>query len=623
MLLAGLYAGLIATGAGSAAAQDASSNGAAGTEEVDPVTRRILSDPFITLRFVALSLETTEERGQALGGIVRAHLARGEVEAALTEIGRIENPLWRGRALASLGLYHQEEGDSDAALSAFADAVAALDGQQIGIGETDLLQRVAVEQAALGALGVGIATARRVPDPIARVEGLQRTSQAVEERGAGDRASIEAARQALRAAFQEARTIPETTQRIARMVVDIGETQVALGDIEAAAESFRHARRLIEYGERNGRNESLAKLSAAMVGAGMQEEAMEIVRLVERGQHQVRALSLVARALGDDGNLDAAVPLFTLAKEASAGIPDNQERAEAIAFMIRQLVQVDRFADAFTAAGAISDRRLQSIALFGMADELLNRGNADAALILIDYIPYISMRAQIFGRAARIYHEAGKVSQGQALLLRAFDDTGYDPDPEALPDAVRIVLESQVDIGDPLNDRTMFAEIRRLAALIPDDLTRVAMMSRLAAAEAMRGDPEGANKTLSSAWRNAWLNRDDPMFPEVLEGIVEGQVAVGDILNAFDTAARIPEPDADRLNARAPSGAFLAPRFRALRHVAVAAARAGETDLAIRAARSIQHPPARADCLASIAVALAERDNGELAGVIQGVTSIR
>jgi len=156
----------------------------------------------------------------------------------------------------------------------------------------------------------------------------------------------------------------------------------------------------------------------------------------------------------------------------------------------------------------------------------------------------------------------------------------------------------------------VFGEVRKLADLIDDEVIRVAAMSHLAAAEAQRGDYERANRTLSSAWRNAWLNRTDPHFPRVLADIVKGQIAIGDVLAAFDTAARIPLPDDEALNDRTPSGNFRAPRFASLTRVAIAAAKAGEVDLAIRAAREMEHPPARAAGLAAVAVAIAEEEIG-------------
>ncbi len=582
--------------------------------EVDEVTRRVLSDPFITLRFVALALETPDEQGQALNGIVRALLARGDLPGALNEVRRIEDNLWNGRSLAALGDYQNDQGDKDSALDYYAQAVARVAREDISIGGADLLRRLAIKQAGLNQLDTAIETARLIPIATGRVAALQQAASASFESGNGNRASVEAAKTVLRAAFEEAKTITDTSQETARLIIALGDAQAELEDQPGAQESFRHARKLISDGARDGRNESYAVLSASMIGANQLEEAMEVVRLVERGTHQVRALSSVARALGDRGNLDTAVPLFTLAREATPGIDDDVERARAIAYMIREQVRVERYADAFNAAGAISDRRLQSEALLGMADELLKQGKADAALVLVDYIPFIGMRAQIFGRVAEVVARAGNKPEAEALIARAFEETGFDPFPDYVPDASRIILATQMAYGDRQNDPFVFSEIRKLADLIEDELTRVDVMARLATAEALRGETERANRTLSSAWRNAWLNRRAAKFPKILESIVEAQIAIGDVLSAFDTAARIPEPDEDMLNARTPAGDFTAPRFRSLKRVAVAASRIGETDLAIRAAREIEHPPARAAGLAAIAVSIAVEQNALEAG---------
>ena len=77
------------------------------------------------------------------------------------------------------------------------------------------------------------------------------------------------------------------------------------------------------------------------------------------------------------------------------------------------------------------------------------------------------------------------------------------------------------------------------------------------------------------------------------------------MLTAFDTAARIPDETAN-----APGENFnfginrKQPKYRALQAVAVAAAKRGDGKLALRAARKITHPGARAGAYSAIALAL-------------------
>ena len=73
-------------------------------------------------------------------------------------------------------------------------------------------------------------------------------------------------------------------------------------------------------------------------------------------------------------------------------------------------------------------------------------------------------------------------------------------------------------------------------------------------------------------------------------------ISIGKILNAFDTAARIPLiADEDRRGSDQP-------RHQALRAVAEGTAAAGYIRMAIRAARKIKDPPSRAAALAAVAI---------------------
>jgi len=610
-LIAAVFGATFAVGSGVPARHAAAQEDLA--TQVDEVTRRVLRDPFIRLRFVALSLETPDEQGQALNGIVRAQLARQDTEGALNELKRIEDPLWQARSLAAVGDYYEALKDRENALDYLGQAVTKVtQGRDIGVGGADLLRVIAKKQAKLANLESAIKTAELIPRPLDRVNTLQQAASASFEDAGGDPDALAMARKVLAAAFEQAEKIEDKKNQSPHLFIDIGEAQADIGDLPGAQRTFRRARQLIENGGRAGRDRAYARLAASMIASNQLEEAMEVVRQVEEGPEQVRGVSSVARALADEGNVDAAVPLFTLAMEAANTIDDISVKNRALAFMVREQTRVGRLADAFTTAGSIVDRREQARALLGMAEELIKQGNDEAALVLVDYVPYVSMRSQIFAKVARLRGRRGDLKLAAELIARALEPTGFETQIEYIPDAIKLVLDAHLEIGNPETDPFIFAEVRKFADLIDDDVTRVAAMSHLATAEARRGDPDQANRTLSSAWRNAWLNRRDPQFPVVLADIVDGQIAIGDILAAFDTAARIPVPGGEELNARTPSGSFTAPRFRSLTAVAVAATTIDEVDLAIRAAQEMEHPPARAAGLAAVAVALAVQQSGPL-----------
>ena len=78
--------------------------------DVDPVTREILTNAFTRLRFLAILIEGEDETGQALNGIVRARLARGERADAMDEVTRIDDPIWAGRSLVSIAKHDRARG---------------------------------------------------------------------------------------------------------------------------------------------------------------------------------------------------------------------------------------------------------------------------------------------------------------------------------------------------------------------------------------------------------------------------------------------------------------------------------------------------------------------------------
>ena len=55
------------------------------------------------------------------------------------------------------------------------------------------------------------------------------------------------------------------------------------------------------------------------------------------------------------------------------------------------------------------------------------------------------------------------------------------------------------------------------------------------------GKKQMAQDDLDVAWRLAWRDTQHPHFAEMLSNITNAQLAAGFILQAFDTAARIPE----------------------------------------------------------------------------------
>ena len=125
------------------------------------------------------------------------------------------------------------------------------------------------------------------------------------------------------------------------------------------------------------------------------------------------------------------------------------------------------------------------------------------------------------------------------------------------------------------------------------------LLTLLARAHAQSADKEKATQVIDAASRITWGKSGDPDYPRSVARIVEALLASDRLLEAFNTASRIPDTDAiyeARLSQT--------PRNRSLTLVAQAAAKIGKVDLAIRAARKIRDPASRAAVLGAVAVGI-------------------
>lgn len=574
---------------------------------LDPVTREVLSNAFTRLRFLAISIEGEDETGQALNGIVRARLARQERAEAVDEVTRIYDPIWAARSLVAIARFDGQRGDVDSARQLLRQASGQftdLPAERIRDGG-EVLRLIAVHQARLADREGAIATARLIPDARFRVQALRETASASLDALDNSAAAREAAAALLKEAFDQARQIGGTGHETTRLMIDIGRAQTRAGAGAAARATFDAARALIADGPDAGRFDAYAMLAAAMIEGDDAAEAMEVVRLIPEGGARARAIGSVARARGQTGDLDSAVPLFRLALEEAERIENDAEQYDAVEHLMVEMSKVGRLADAFTAAGQIDDQLRQSRAMLAMGQVLLDLGKYDEALVLTDYIPYIGLRAQIFGPVAMNRGMQGDPQRASELLAQALESTGYKPIIDFLAEALRRVLQAQTRAGEPDADAAIFARARDLIDLIPGDIQKVRALVQIAIAEAQRGRIANAQKTISAAYRTAWENKDQPGFEAALEDIALAQIAAGDLLSAFDTAARIPPPGPNTGPIRTADGSFITPRYRSLTRVAAASARLGETDLAIRAAQQMETASARAAGLAAVAVAMA------------------
>ena len=562
--------------------------------QLDAITEEARKDPFILVRLAALSLETPAEQGEALAGLVHAELARGDLKEAERELERIQDGYWRAVTLIKLADYQRGKDRRKLALAALGAATAAATKAKDNPESKNLFREISVRRNAMGD-GIGaVATAKRIPDKRQMIDALLEIGRPDLEdpSSKGNKAAlVEASRQTL--------TIRDNETEVARLLLIIGEAQTRLGDAKQADKTLAEARRMILEKEFTGREQALAELAAAETQAGDQTRAMILVRSIADPERRVRALGSGARAIGEQGNLDAAVTLFTFALETTNGVDDEILRQNLLQHLVIEQTRTGRLADAFKTAGFIRSKRKQAEALYEMAKVLLDQEKYTEALKLTDYIPYLGLRGMIFAPVALATGNGGDPIAASALLTRALEPMAEKSDPDIQEQALNLVLDTQIKVGDPETSQAMFERARALIVTLPGELERVRLLTLLASALAQSSDTKEATVVIEDAWRITWGKSGEPDYPRSVARIVEALLITGRLLEAFDTAARIPDTEAYEEARQSQT-----PRNRSLTLVAEAAAKAGKVVLAIRAARKIKDPASRAAALGAVAIGI-------------------
>ena len=172
------------------------------------------------------------------------------------------------------------------------------------------------------------------------------------------------------------------------------------------------------------------------------------------------------------------------------------------------------------------------------------------------------------------------------------------PNPVFLELALEKVIAAQIKVGDQATSDALYKRMRELIYGFPEDFDRIRLLTQLARAQGLQGLDHEAEITIAAAWRTAWIHRHQAAYPQITVGIVTAMISIGKILDAFDTAARIPLiHDEDRSGKEQP-------KYQALRAVAEGAAETGQIRMAIRAAKKIKQKAPRAAALAAVAIGL-------------------
>lgn len=585
-----------------AISEQAAPDTAATPSNVDPVTEVVQGDALTQIRISAISFRNPKNLGQALSGVIGAFLKRDRMKDAMVDLTVIHDPVWRANALLHFAEYHYGRGETDTAFALLQQADELTRKFPAQSDETTVLSQVSQRQAEYGNYAAARKTAARITGPEQRVAKFIELAEL--QGGDSNRKIAAGGAESFRLAFDEVKKATLGKEERLALLIQIANHAIALGYRDLAQQILEFGVTLDTPGPAGDRPPIIAQLAAGMVRAGARGRAMEIVRALKNDIRRGYALASVARGFAATGSIEGAVQLFYLAIQDADSQVNKQIKTRLLAHILNEQTHAGRLADAFNTAGKIKDPDAQQTALFGMAGILFENGKPLEALKIADYLPDPGMRAQVLGTAARFFVSQGDIKMAEELLQKAITPTGAKPDPGTLAIGLPLIFEAQLDMKKSAAGAKILAGARSLLELIPDEPAKVPVMTRIARAEMRAQEKDAAERSLGMAWRIAWFNKDKDVFPELLSEIAMAQLNIGELLLAFDTAARISENSAADINElEALFENHESPKVKTLTAIAVAAARLGEGQLALRAARAILDPSGRAAAYRRIALA--------------------
>jgi hypothetical protein len=569
---------------------------------LDPVTEVVEGDALTQIRISAIAFQNPKDLGQALSGVIGAFLKRDRLKDALVDLSVVNDPVWRAYALLQFAEYRFERGETEAASWLVKQANALTRKITAQPDESMVLTLVSQREAEHGDYAAARQTAARMVAPerrIARyIELAEMQATETNKRVAAGGA------ESLRIAFADVKKSTLRKEERIRLLLELADRATTFGYRDLAQKMLDYCHGLKPDGAAGDGVPVIADLAAAMVRAGDRGRAMDIVRSLQSDVRRGYTLASVARAFAESGSIEGAVPLFYLAIQDADAQEKGAVRVNLFTHLVKEQTHAGRLADAFTTAGKITEPEAQRSALFAMAEILFDQGKPSEAVKIADYTPDPGMRAEVLGRAATSHIDHGDMKQAATLLRKAVEPTGAKPNAATLASGLPLLFEASYAMKKGTERDKILASARKLLELMPDDPAKVPVITRIARAEMRGQDKDAADRSLGMAWRIAWLNKDKAFFPELLRDIAMTQLNVGELLLAFDTAARISEtPVADVEELESLSKGQDSPRISALTAVAIAAAQRGEGQLALRAARTIVDPGGRASAYRQIALA--------------------
>lgn len=582
--------------------------------------------------------------GIAYNGLVGGDILHQDLQAALVDSYRIDQNFWLGKALFNIANYLSNKGDKQATLDLLEEVVFALDSQIQKTSEgqnqethaelSDLIYQVAMILLKLDKTASAMDLISRIPDESIKSKALRDSalraidySNSISNNRDND---IENRKNltlnAIKSTLEFANNFPYDNKIIGQTILDMVDSLLILKENNLASTYIQALLPKVLASSDDEKDAILARLAANLIRLNNAKQSMELLRSIKDKMVYTKTLASIAAARGEIGDTEAMTPLFILAREEINQLPDEINRMKARRHLMIELTRVGRLADAFSEAGKITDKRAQALAIADMAQYLLDHKNYEATRSLLDYIQPWSLRLPLYSGLARDESAQGNRIKASEYLLQGLEPGNTPKNSPMIPRQVGGILTLQSQYGDQSKDQEIIEKARKIIDAMPNELIKIDGLVRLAIAEANLEQLESARQSLTSAYRLTFDNSQNPSFAKALETVSFGMVMTGDLLSAFDAAARIPLPptiEEEKEMRRTlrrqvnkeyelpkplnPNRPMDTPRYAALARIASAAARVGEMEIALRSADMIESDTGQATAYAVIGAGLGSR----------------
>lgn len=557
-----------------------------------PLETKPVSQLLTQLRFIALSLNDPQDINNVLVSLIKAHLILESPDQALDELKRITLPLQKAQAQWLISQYYLSHKDKKKGIFYLEQAAETIKIPLSSSEKDDISQNIAISLSHYNLFPQMIATIEGIHFIEAKITTLSLLKAFAKDTPQNIK---DAMKNVLDDTSKRAsKHLSPLTVEILSLYFDLSHAQSLLKDYKGAQSNLNLIKPLIQdITDKKQRSQYETALALALTHAKDNYQGINILKSLPTVSYSSWGIASVAYFLGKTEGKDNAIPLFKISTQQAKRVSDTKIKYLIYRHIISGETKIGLLADAYSLAGEVRDRQEQAKALYVMASELLKQNKVSAAKLILDHIPYMSMRIPIFFYMALEEKQKNTISK---LLLQALTPVNSKTPiiyPNAIPESINAILELQYMRGSRTEDQKILQAAQNIQARYPGDLNSTRLGTYIAQFLAHLNKKKEGNIIINQNWSFIWLHKKDPDFALTLSTLVKALIALNRPYQAFNVATQIPVQQQNT-------------RFVALTNVAAHMAAKGNINLALRAVNYISNSMAQAHALSKVIIAFAD-----------------